>query len=81
MWQLRANCLCMCVCVLLQSTQLFKWGPGGLGKQPTHAAVTLMGTWCKCGKQIPTAAVHVLHSAGGTLGTHTFLFSCTCPTV
>ena len=32
---------------LLQSTQLFKWGPGGLVStgEAAHPAVTLMGTW------------------------------------
>ena len=40
---------------LLPSTQLFKWGPGGLVStgEAAHPAVTSMGTWCKLGKQMP----------------------------
>ena len=39
---------------LLQSTQLLKWGPGGLVPtgEAAHPAVTSMGTWCKLGKQM-----------------------------
>ena len=57
-WSLWCWCCCCCCCfleqeTLLQSTQLLKWGLGGLVPtgEAAHPAVTSMGTWCKLGKK------------------------------
>jgi len=44
---------------LLQSTQLFKWGPGGLVStgETAHPTVKSIGTWCKLGSKCPTVFV------------------------